>query len=398
MAKTSFDAQKLLAKRVLRIGDSAIRKMMTTGHKVAGAISLAQGIPDAKTPLYIREGITELLKENDKIGKYSLGPGLPELRQIVADTISKKGNFSVDPDKNVCITAGAIEALAITISSIVDEGDEAILFDPGYPPYIPQVVFSGGTPVLVPLQAENGWKIDLKKLQAAVTPKTKALIVCNPSNPTGMVMGKEELDAIAALAAEHGFFVIADLTYEFLVYDKGKIPTLLAYPEIRDRLIICYSFSKEFSMTGWRAGYLYAPEKVLEQALKVHDEFLLCAPTPSQYAALVALTKKPNDDPEGLHAEMATKRELICERLDRLGDLFSYTKPRGAYYILAKYKKPDIDSWAFAMRMLNEAKVIVIPGVACGSQGEGHVRFSYGASKEKIHEAFDRIEAWAKTL
>ncbi len=398
MAKAEFDAQKLLAKRVLRIGGSAIRKMMTTGHKVQGAISLAQGIPDTKTPLYIREGITELLKENDKIGKYSLGPGLPELRQIVADMVSKKGGFTVDPDKHVCITAGAIEALAITISSIVEEGDEVILFDPGYPSYIPQVMFAGGTPVLVPLQANNEWKIDVEKLRTAVTPKTKALIVCNPSNPTGMVMGKEELDAIAALAAEHDFFVIADLTYEFLVYDNGTIPSLITYPEIRDRLIVCYSFSKEFSMTGWRLGYLYAPEKVIEQALKVHDEFLLCAPTPSQYAALVALTKKPQRDPEGAHAEMTAKRDLICERLNRLSDLFSYTKPRGAYYILARYKKPGIDSWEFAMRMLNEAKVIVIPGIACGSQGEGHVRFSYGASKEKLNEAFDRIEKWSKTL
>lgn len=395
---TAFQSEQKLASRVLRIEDSAIRKMMVAGSKVKGAISLAQGIPDTKTPLYIRKGITELLKENDKVGKYSLGSGLPELRQIVADMVSKKGGFAVDPDKHVCITAGAIEALAITISSIVEKDDEVVLFDPGYPSYIPQVMFAGGTPVLVPLQADNEWKIDVEKLRAAVTPKTKVLIVCNPSNPTGMVMGKEELDAIAALAAKHGFFVIADLTYEFLVYDNGTIPSLLTYPEIRDRLIVCYSFSKEFSMTGWRLGYLYAPEKVLEQALKVHDEFLLCAPTPSQYAALIALTKKPNDDPEGVHAEMIAKRDLICERLNRLSDLFSYTKPRGAYYILARYKKPSIDSWEFAMRMLNEAKVIVIPGVACGSRGEGHVRFSYGASKEKLNEAFDRIEQWSKTL
>ena len=151
-------------------------------------------------------------------------------------------------------------------------------------------------------------------------------------------------------------------------------------------------------MTGWRAGYLFGPEKVLEQALKVHDDFLLCAPTPSQYAALIALTKKPGPDPDGLHAELVEKRNLTCERLDRLSDLFSYTKPKGAYYVLARYKKPNIGSQEFAMRLLNEAKVIVVPGIGCGSQGEGHVRFSYGASKEKLNEAFDRIEAWAKTL
>ena len=393
-----FDAGNKLAKRVTRIEESPIRKMMMAGSKVPGAISLAQGIPDSRTPQYIRDGIIEMLKEDSKIGKYTLGPGLPELRKLVADSISKKGGFPVDPDKNVCITAGAIEALAITISSIVEEDDEVILFDPGYPPYIPLIKFAGGKPVLVPLQADNAWKIDLDKLRSAVTPKTKVLIVCNPSNPTGMVMGKEELAAIAELAEKHGFFVIADLTYEFLVYDEGTIPSLLEHPSISDRLIICYSFSKEFSMTGWRAGYLFGPEKVIEQALKVHDDFLLCAPTPSQYAALIALTKKPGPDPDGLHAELVEKRNLTCERLDRLSDLFSYTKPKGAYYVLARYKKPNIGSQEFAMRLLNEAKVIVVPGIGCGSQGEGHVRFSYGASKEKLNEAFDRIEAWAKTL
>lgn len=395
----AFDVESKLTKRVKATGESAIRKMMVAGQKVPGVVSLAQGIPDAKTPAYIREGMIELLKdEADKIGKYSLGPGLPELRKVAADVVSKKGGFAVDPEKNICITAGAIEALAITITSIIEEGDEVILFDPGYPPYIPLVTLMGGKPVLVPLQADNEWKIDLNKLRAAVTPKTKALIVCNPSNPTGMVMGEEELSAIAELAKNNDFFVIGDLTYDFLVYDQKNIPTLLTHEEIRDRLIICYSFSKEFSMTGWRAGYLYAPEKVLEQAMKVHDDFVLCAPTPSQYAALIALTKKPNDEPEGIHADFVAKRDIICGRLDRLSDLFSYTRPRGSYYILARYKKPAISSWDFAMRLLNEAKVIVIPGVGCGSAGEGHVRFSYGASKEKINEAFDRIEQWAKIL
>ncbi len=397
MAK-QFDASKLLAKRVLRVGDSAIRKMMVAGSKVEGALSLAQGIPESKTPSYIREGITELLKESTVIGKYSLGPGLPELRKIVAEKISKGGGFTANPDTQVCITAGAIEALAITMASIVEEGDEVILLDPGYPPYIPQVLFNGGKPVLVPLQADNAWKIDVEKLKAAVSPKTKAIVVCNPSNPTGTVMGKEELAAIASLSAEHGFFIIADLTYDFLVYDDAPVPSFLEFPEIRDRLIIVYSFSKEFSMTGWRSGYLYGPEAVIAQALKVHDMCVLCAPTISQYAALVAFTKPPSEDHLAHHAEMQEKRDLMCARLDRLSDLFSYTKPRGAYYVIAKYKKPAIDSHEFAMRLLNEAKVIVIPGLACGSQGEGHVRFSYGASKEKINEAFDRIEAWAKTL
>ncbi len=387
-----------LSSRVKSVGVSAIRRMMTLGQGVQGAISLAQGIPDAKTPTYIREGISELLKTSESIGKYSLSPGLPELRKLVAAQLSEKGDFPVDPESQVCITAGAIEALSISITALVEPGDEVILFDPGYPPYIEQIALAGGIPVYVPLQPDNGWKVDLAALRGAVTPKTKALIFSNPSNPTGMIMRKEELDAIAELSAKNGFFVIADLTYEFLVYDHTTLPSLLTYESIRDRLLVCYSFSKEFSMTGWRLGYLYAPEYVLEQALKVHDAFILCAPTISQHAAIVALTKKTEQDPDGMHADLAAKRDLTCSRLDRLSDLFSYTKPEGAYYILAKYEKTDLGSMDFAIKMLNEAKVICVPGIGFGPTGEGHIRISYGASKEDLSEAFDRIEKWNATL
>ena len=387
-----------LASRVKNIGVSGIREMMVLAAKTPGAVSLGQGILDAKTPLYIRDGVIELLRENDAIGKYSLSQGLLLLREHVAREIGARGNFPADPDKNVCITAGAIEALAVAISSIVEAGDEVLLLDPGYPPYVEQVTFAGGKPVYVPLQPDNGWKIDIEKLRAEITPKTKAFILANPSNPTGMITDTGELEEIVRLSEEHGFFIFTDQTYEFMVYDGLALPSFLSYPSIRDRLIVCNSFSKEFSMTGWRIGYLYAPETILEQALKVHDAFVLCAPTISQYAALIAVTKKPNDDPEGMHADLAAKRDIICERLDRLDDLFSYTKPQGAYYILVRYKKTGLDSRAFARKMLSEAKVVCVPGSAFGRCGEGHVRFSYGASREVLHEAFDRIEAWNKTL
>jgi len=392
------EVKKSLAIRVQNIGVSAIREMMSLGARTPGAISLGQGIPDARTPTYIRDGVIELLRENDMIGKYSLSQGLPALRDLVAKDLSKKGGFTVDPDKNICITAGAIEALATGIATVVEAGDEVMLLDPGYPPYIEHIAFAGGTPVFVPLQPDNAWKIDLKKLRAAITPKTKVLILCNPSNPTGMVMGKDEVDAIAKLSEEFGFYIFADLTYEFLVYDGSTLPTFLTYPAIRDRLLICYSFSKEFSMTGWRLGYLYAPENVLHQAVKVHDAFILCAPVVSQYAALIALTKKPNADPDGTHADLAEKRELTCERLDRMSDLFLYVKPLGAYYILVRYKKTNLNSRDFARKMLAEAKVVTIPGSGFGPTGEGHVRISYGASKEQLTEAFDRLEQWNKTL
>jgi len=387
-----------LASRVRNIGTSAIREMMLLGSKVPGAISLAQGIPDARTPAYIRDGVIELLQKDHDIGKYAPSPGLPQLRKLAADSVSTKGGFSVDWETQICITAGAIEALAIATSTLVEEGDEVLLPDPGYPPYMEQIAFAKGKAVYVPLNAERGWRLDLQTLERAITPKTKLLILANPSNPTGMVMGKDELEGIAALSAKHGFFVIADITYDFLVYDHAAPPSLLAYPEIRDNLLLCYSFSKEFSMTGWRAGFLYAPSYIYEQAAKVHDAFLLCAPTISQRAALIALTKRPSEDPEGIHANLAEKREVICKRLDALSDLFSYSKPEGAYYVFAKYRKTRLDSRAFARKMLEEAKVICVPGIGFGPNGEGHVRFSYGCSRENLYEAFDRLERWNGTL
>lgn len=390
--------KKPLSKRVERIGESAIRSMMMAARNVPGAISLAQGTPDAKTPAYIREGIIKLLEENEGIGKYSLAPGLPELRALIAQKISSVGKVAVDSESQICITAGAMEALAIAIATLVDSGDEVLIPDPGYPPYTEQVVFAGGTPIYIPLQSEKNWKMDVERLKSLITPKTKALVLANPSNPTGMIASRKEVEALVHLAEKYGFFIIADPTYEFLVYDDAELASFLNYESIRDRLVICHSFSKEFSMTGWRVGYLYAPAYILEQALKVHDSFVLCAPTISQCAAYIALTQKPSVDPEGMRADLATKRDLICARLDRLNDLFSYARPQGAFYVLVRYLKGGADSRSFALKMLNEAKVICVPGSGFGPSGEGHVRFSYATSAKLLGEAFDRIEKWGKTL
>ncbi len=387
-----------LAKRVKSIKVSGIRQMPMLAAKVPGAISLGQGIPDLKTPQYIRQGVSRLLESSNEVGKYSLQPGLPELKQLIAQRLSVEAGRAVDPEKNICVTTGAMEALAIAIATIIDDGDEVLLFDPGYPSYIEQTLFAGGKPVFVPLNESSGWVLDVKKLRAAVTKKTKAIIFCNPANPTGMVFSQTDIAAIVAVAEEFNLFLIGDLTYEFLTYGDVPMPSLIKYASIQDRLILCYSFSKEFAMTGWRVGYLYAPEAVLEQASKIHDAFVICAPTISQYAALVALTQKPESGSENIKADLAAKRDVICKRLDALSDLFSYQKPQGAYYILGRYKKTKLNSWEFTLRLLNEAKVVVIPGSEFGSQGEGCVRFSYGASIENINKAFDSIEAWNKTL
>lgn len=385
------------AKRVRDIQVSAIKRMPLVARNVPGAISLGQGIPSIPTPLYIRRKVIELLSSQPAIGKYSLQPGLPELKTVIADRLSARIDAPVNPDEQIFISAGAMEALFAALVSIVETGDEVLLFDPSYASHIEQVLFSGGVPVFVPLAGERGWALDIEQVRSKITPKTKAIVICNPVNPTGKVFSRAELQSLASLAREFGLVVIADETYDFLVYGDLRFTSLLDFPEIREQTIACYSFSKQFAMTGWRVGYMYAPQAVIEQALKVHDAAVICAPTISQYAAYAALTER-SDEPEDLRTILDRRRNLACDRLDRLKDLFSYVRPDGAYYLFVRYLKTDLDSEQFAMKVLEEAKVITIPGRAFGPHGEGHIRLSYGGTEEEITLAFDRLEQWNKTL
>lgn len=389
---------KKISTRAKSIAVSAIKQMPLLAQSVPNAVSLGQGIPSLPTPLYIRNKIIKLLRSDAAIGKYSLQPGVPALKAAIAKKLSAIAKRAIDPEKEIFISAGAMEALATAITAVVDRGDEVIVFDPGYASHIEQVLFAEGKPIFVPLNEKNGWALDTNALKKAITKKTKAIIVCSPSNPTGRVFTKPELDAIVAIAQKNNLLIIADEAYNFLVYGNNKFVSLLSYPQIKNRLITCFSFSKEFAMTGWRVGYMYAPAAIIKEALKIHDAFVICAPTISQYAALIALTERPKKKELTVRDVLAKRRLLICERLDRLPDLFSYCSPQGAYYILARYKKTKLNSWDFALKLLYEAGVITVPGRAFGPQGERHVRLSFGGTEKQINEAFDRIERWNKTL
>lgn len=390
-------ANRNFSQRVEKIEVSEIKQMPLLARSVPGAISLGQGIPSLSTPKYIRRQVADWLESEGQIGKYSLQPGMGELKELVAKQSAAKCGREVDPETEVFISTGAMEALFSAIVSIVDNDDEVILFDPGYSSHIEQVVFAGGKPVFVPLEEESGWKLNRQDLSRAVTGKTKAIVVCSPSNPTGKVFSSAELEIIVEIAKESGIYLIADETYDFLLYDGAAFTSLTSFNEIRDQTIACYSFSKQFAMTGWRVGYMYAPAAVINQALKVHDAAVICAPTISQYAALAALSGTPAED-ENIVDVLSKRRNLICSRLDALNDLFSYVKPQGAYYIFPKYLKTGLNSKEFAVKVLNQAKVITIPGRAFGPKGEGHIRLSYGGTEDEINQAFDRIEKWNKTI
>jgi aminotransferase len=381
-----------ISRRVAQITISAIKEMPLIASKVGGCVSLGQGIPSFPTPPHIVEAVYRKMREDPDAGKYTLGPGMPELRELVAAKLSSQIGRPVAPDREICITVGAMEALSAAVLTVVERGDEVILPSPNYASHIEQVLLAEGVPVFVPLH-EADWQLDVEGLRAAITPRTKAIILCNPHNPTGANFAESDLRRVADLAVANDLFIICDETYDFLVYD-GHVPfSLTVLPELAERVIATFSFSKKYAMTGWRVGYVYAAESILDQIMKIHDAVAICAPSLSQYAALAAL-QGPQECVAEISAALQRRRDLVCDRLDRLADFFDYVKPQGAYYLMARYRVPEVDSMTFALRLLHEARVITIPGAAFGPTGENHVRISFGGAESEINEAFDRIGGW----
>ena len=390
-----------IAKRVAQISVSAIKQMPVLASKVEGCISLGQGIPSFETPSFIREAVVEALRNNDSIGKYSLQPGLPELKLEIARHLQHTIGIKVDPEKEVLVSCGAMEALAASIATVIERGDEVLIPSPTYSSHIEQILFAEGIPVFIPLVEEQEWKLDIEGFRKAITPKSKAIFLCNPMNPTGAVFSKKELEALAQIALENNLFVISDEAYGFLLYDNLPYFSMTSIPDLKEYLITINSFSKMFCMTGWRVGYMYASTRIVDQVLKVHDAFAICAPTISQYAALAALKETNGKDGEGdrsiqqLVAGLASRRETTCQRLDSLSHIFSYIKPRGAYYVFPKIMIGGMDSMDLSLDLLYEAKVITIPGSGFGPSGEAHIRIAFGATEKQINEAFNRIDNWA---
>ncbi|MBI2483939.1 pyridoxal phosphate-dependent aminotransferase [Candidatus Uhrbacteria bacterium] len=359
-------------------------------------ISFGQGIPYFDTPNHIKDAIHTALHEPDT-AKYTLEPGITELRELLARHLEQSRGISrIQAKQEIMVTAGCQEAVACALRSIIDPGDEVILPSPCFASHIEQVIQFGGTPVFAPLVEKNGWSLDVEACARRVTPKTKAILFSNPSNPTGAVCGVSELRALADLAKEKNLIMITDETYDFLTYDAAAHRSPAAFEDVRDRVILCGSFSKKYAMTGYRVGYAYADKGIIDHMLKVHDALTICAPAISQKAAIAALAG-PQDSVQDFREKLAENRKNMCQNLDTLSDSLSYQKPRGAYYILAKILHPELqDSFQTALRILNEARVIVIPGAAFGPQGEGHVRLSFAGEPNQIPEGFRRLAAFFK--
>lgn len=383
-----------ISKRVQEMAVSAIKEMSLLAMDIPNSVNLAWGLPSFETPAYIREKISKELLTNPLIGKYAPPPGLPLLKSKIGERLEREKGITLDPQAEIMITAGAMQALMITWMTILEPGNEVLVTTPGFSSHYEQITLAGGVPVGVPLIEEVGWQLDLDAFKKAVSDKTRAVVICNPANPTGSLFPEQDLRKLTRFALEHDLFIVTDDPYEVFVYNGRKPFHILTLPEARKKVISCFSFSKEFAMTGWRVGYVLAEEGIINQMLKVQDSFVICAPHISQLAAITALDG-PYEPTRQMVEEMKYRRDLICDCLDRTPDLFSYHKPGGAYYIFPRVLPDQFqNSVDFCIKLLKETGVVIVPGSGFGPLGEGHIRMSYCIERDEITDAFDRIERW----
>ena len=327
------------------------------------------------------------------VGGYSENAGIIELRKEIVEKLKRDNNIEADVSQ-LLVTIGAVEGLSAAIMALVDPGNEVILPSPTYSTHIRQVIVGSGKPVMVPTIEEEGFTLDIDAIRKAVTPKTKAILYCSPSNPTGTVFSEKSLRQLADIALENKLMVITDEAYEYFTYDLNKHFSIASIPEMKENVVSCFTFTKSYAMTGWRIGYLHTDETLIPQIAKAHIPFAICAPVVSQYAALAALQGSQNCI-EQFKRHYLSARNLMCNRLDKLSSVFDYKKPGGSYLMFPKILlKEGSDSTAFCKKLLKDAKVSTTPGIAFGPTGENHLRLSFCVAEEMINKAFDRMDRY----
>jgi aminotransferase len=379
-------AERALAQRVLAVPPSGIRRFFDILATMTDVISLGVGEPDFDTPRSIVEAGVESLREGRT--HYTSNYGTIELRRALAAHLERRYGVAYDPTKELLITVGASEAVDLALRATCDPGDEVILHEPSYVAYVPAIVFAGGTAVRVPTRFEDDFALDPAAVEAAVTPRTKALFLGYPCNPTGAVLPPDIQEELAAIAERHDLLVYSDEIYDRLAYGSYHHRVFSSLPGMRERTILMGGFSKAYAMTGWRVGWMAAPASILEGIVKVHQYGIMSAPTVAQDAALAALIDG-EPDVERMVAEYDRRRRLVVDGFNAMG--LETFEPRGAFYAFPKITSTGLDSETFARRLLEEEHVAVIPGGAFGPSGEGHVRACYATSYEQLQEALVRI-------
>ena len=377
------------------IPSSGIRKFLDIVAEMNDpeVISLGVGEPDFDTPWHVREeGIYSLTK-----GKtfYSPNAGLRSLRDEIHGFMERHYGLSYDPVHEILVTVGGSEAIDLAFRAMLDPGDEVLIPEPSYVSYKPCAVLAGAVPRTIELQEKDEYKLRPEQLEAAITERTKILLLCYPNNPTGAVMEKEDLEPIAELVKKHDLYVVSDEIYAELNYTGRTHVSIATLPGMRERTVVINGFSKSFAMTGWRLGYAAAPRLIMDQMLKIHQYAIMCAPTTAQYAAVEAL-KNGDQDIELMRNEYDGRRKYLLKRFWDMGiDCF---EAQGAFYVFPDISHFGMSSDEFATRLLHEQKLAVVPGTAFGECGEGHLRISYAYSLRDLSRALDRIEAFVKGL
>ncbi len=374
-----------LSKTITTIEPSGIRKFFDIVSEMDDAISLGVGEPDFDTPWHIRdEGIYSLEKGRTF---YTSNAGLKELKIEISKYLDRRFGLSYDYNKEMLVTVGGSEAIDIAMRAMLDPQDEVLIPQPSYVSYVPCCVLANGTPVPIELKAENEFRLTAEELEAAITPKTKLLVMPFPNNPTGAVMEKKDLEAVAEVVKKHDLFVLSDEIYAELTYLDNHV-SIASIPGMRERTIVINGFSKSHAMTGWRLGYACGPEVIIKQMLKIHQFAIMCAPTTSQYAAVEAL-RNGDEDVAMMREEYNGRRRYVLERFKEMG--LSCFEPFGAFYAFPCIKDLGMTSDEFATKLLQTKKVAVVPGTAFGACGEGFLRISYAYSLDDLWIALDRV-------
>ena len=384
--------RSMVNKTITGIAPSGIRKFFDIVNEMDDAISLGVGEPDFDTPWRIRDEAIYSLEQGRTF--YTSNSGLKSLKEEISKYLERRYNLYYSPNSEIMVTVGGSEAIDIALRAMLDPGDEVLIPQPSYVSYAPCTILAGGKPVYIDLKEEDEFRLTPEELEEAVTDKTKVLILPFPNNPTGAVMEKEDLEAVAQFVIDHDLFVLTDEIYAELTYLEKHV-SIASLPGMRERTVYINGFSKAYAMTGWRLGYACAPEELLKQMLKIHQYAIMCAPTNSQYAAVEAL-RNCQDDVDRMREEYDHRRRYLMDRFRSMK--LQCFEPFGAFYIFPSIKEFGMTSDEFATKLLKTKKVAVVPGTAFGDCGEGFIRISYAYSLENLKEAVDRIEVFIQEL
>lgn len=365
---------------------SGIRKFFDLAAGMKGVISLGVGEPDFVTPWNVRQACIRSLEEG--YTAYTANAGLLELRQEIAKYLQKQFHVSYDPNEEIIVTVGASQALDVAMRAIVNPDDEVIIIEPSFVSYAPLVTLAGGVPVPVATSLESAFKVQPEQIEAAITTKTKAILLCSPNNPTGALLNRSELEKLAVIVEKYNLIVLSDEIYAELVYDEAYT-SFASIQNMRDHTILISGFSKGFAMTGWRLGMIAAPVHFSELMLKIHQYSMMCAPTMSQFAALEAL-RSGNDEVIRMRESYKKRRNFMTTSFNEMG--LTCHMPGGAFYVFPSISSTGLSSAEFAEQLLLEEKVAVVPGSVFGESGEGFIRCSYATSLEQLMEAMKRME------